>query len=147
MGPVNFSCIVFWLRPADFWKMVGGIVLGSIAISSYVLPFISVAIKVRFFLKFNICNICKNNISNIFFLNSKLWFDRGAFIFCNKFCEGRINQSINQSINLFLITGYIINALCAVQWNTHISLNTYIWPGLWSGVPPLFFSVTGRNIK
>ena len=34
-------------------------------------------------------------------------------------------QSINQSI-LFLIKRYIINALSAVQWNTHISLNTYI---------------------
>ena len=37
-----------------------------------------------------------------------------------------INQSINQSI-LFLIKRYIINALSAVQWNTHISLNTYIY--------------------
>ena len=36
------------------------------------------------------------------------------------------NQSINQSI-LFLIKRYIINALSAVQWNTHISLNTYIY--------------------
>ena len=35
-------------------------------------------------------------------------------------------QSINQSI-LFLIKRYIINALSAVQWNTHISLNTYIY--------------------
>ena len=37
-----------------------------------------------------------------------------------------INQSINQSF-LFLIKRYIINALSAVQWNTHISLNTYIY--------------------
>ena len=37
----------------------------------------------------------------------------------------RINQSI-QSI-LFLIKCYIINAPSAVQWNTHISLNTYIY--------------------
>ena len=35
-------------------------------------------------------------------------------------------QSINQSI-LFLIKRYIINALSAVQWNTHISLNIYIY--------------------
>ena len=35
-------------------------------------------------------------------------------------------QSINQSI-LFLIKRYIINALSAVQWNTHVSLNTYIY--------------------
>ena len=34
--------------------------------------------------------------------------------------------SINQSI-LFLIKRYIINALSAVQWHTHISLNTYIY--------------------
>ena len=36
-----------------------------------------------------------------------------------------INQSINQF--LFLIKRYIINALSTVQWNTHISLNTYIY--------------------
>ena len=35
-------------------------------------------------------------------------------------------DSINQSI-LFLIKCYIINALSAVQWNTHISLNTRIY--------------------
>ena len=35
-------------------------------------------------------------------------------------------QSINQSI-LFLIKRYIISSLSAVQWNTHISLNTYIY--------------------
>ena len=35
-------------------------------------------------------------------------------------------KPINQSI-LFLIKRYIINALSAVQWNTHISLNTYIY--------------------
>ena len=34
---------------------------------------------------------------------------------------------MNQSINLFLIKRYIINALSAVQWNSHISLNTYIY--------------------
>ena len=34
--------------------------------------------------------------------------------------------SINQSI-LFLIKRYIIDALSAVQWNTHISLNIYIY--------------------
>ena len=34
-------------------------------------------------------------------------------------------KSINQSI--FLIKRYIFNALSAVQWNTHISLNTYIY--------------------
>ena len=37
-----------------------------------------------------------------------------------------VNQSITQLI-LFLIKHYIINALSAVQWNTHISLNTYIY--------------------
>ena len=45
--------------------MVGGIVLGSVAISADVLPCISVAIKASFF-KFNMCNICKNNIANMF---------------------------------------------------------------------------------
>ena len=43
------------------------------------------------------------------------------------------NQSINQSI-LFLIKRYIINALSAVQWNTHISLNTYIYIYIYSEI-------------
>ena len=42
---------------------------------------------------------------------------------CNTYRMARI---IHQSI-LFLIKRYIINALSAVQWNTHISLNTYIY--------------------
>ena len=41
-------------------------------------------------------------------------------------CTASKTQSINQSI-LFLIKRYIINALSAVQWNAHISLNTYIY--------------------
>ena len=41
-------------------------------------------------------------------------------------CTFSFNQSISQSI-LFLIKCYIINALSSVQWNTHISLNTYIY--------------------
>ena len=47
------------------------------------------------------------------------------FLVCKSFLAQCI-QSINQSI-LFLIKCYIINALSAVQWNTHISLNTYIY--------------------
>ena len=50
-----------FLPPARFWKMTGGIVWGSVAISADVLGHISVAIKASF-LKFNMCNICKNNI-------------------------------------------------------------------------------------
>ena len=42
-------------------------------------------------------------------------------------------QSINQSI-LFLIKHYIINVLSAVQWNTHISLNTYIYIYIYSEI-------------
>ena len=41
-------------------------------------------------------------------------------------CTLSLFQSINQSI-LFLIKRYIINALSAVQWNTHICLNTYLY--------------------
>ena len=47
-----------------FLKMAGGIVLGSVAVSADVLPYISVAIKASF-LKFGMCNICKNNIAKI----------------------------------------------------------------------------------
>ena len=51
--------------------MVGGIVLGSIAVSAIsavsadVLFYISVAIKGSF-LKLGMCNICKNNIAKMF---------------------------------------------------------------------------------
>ena len=48
--------------------------------------------------------------------NALLWYTCGPVKY----------QSINQSI-LFLVKRYIINALSAVQWNTHISLNTYIY--------------------
>ena len=54
-----------------FLKTAGGIVLGSVAVSAVsavsadVLPYISVAIKASF-LKFGMCNICKNNIAKMF---------------------------------------------------------------------------------
>ena len=51
--------------------MVGGIVLGSVAVSAVsavsadVFPYISVAIKASF-LKLGMCNVCKNNIAKMF---------------------------------------------------------------------------------
>ena len=48
-----------------FLKTAGGIVLGSVAVSADVLPYISVAIKASF-LKLGMCNICKNNIAKMF---------------------------------------------------------------------------------
>ena len=48
--------------------MAGGIVLGSVAVSAVsvdVLPYISVAIKASFF-NLGMCNICKNNIAEMF---------------------------------------------------------------------------------
>ena len=48
--------------------------LGSVAVSANVLLPLSVAIKASFS-KFNMCNICKNNIAKMFlsfFLNAKL---------------------------------------------------------------------------
>ena len=62
-----FPCLGF-LPPARFWKTVGGIVLGSVAVSAVsadVLLYISVAIKASF-LKLGMCNICKNNIAKMF---------------------------------------------------------------------------------
>ena len=65
------------LPPAQFWKTAGGIVLGSVAVSGVsavsadLLPYISVAIKASF-LKFAMCNICKNDIAKMvldFFYN------------------------------------------------------------------------------
>ena len=64
---------VFTSRP--FLKTVGGIVLGSVAVSADVLLYISVAIKASF-LKLGMCNICKNNIAKMFldfFLHLKLF--------------------------------------------------------------------------
>ena len=86
------------LPPACFWKTARGIVLGSItvsAVSSDILPYISVAIKANF-LRVNMCNICKNNILKMFlvFSNSKLlrvWI--GFFlIFCKTSCECGISK-------------------------------------------------------
>ena len=58
------STVVITSRP--FLKTAGGIVLGSVAVSADVLPYISVAIKASF-LKLGMCNICKNNIAkNVF---------------------------------------------------------------------------------
>ena len=58
------SCrTIFTSRP--FLKTAGGIVLGSVAVSADVLPYISVAIKASF-LKLGMCNICKNNIAKVF---------------------------------------------------------------------------------
>ena len=54
---------LFTSRP--FLKTAGGIVLGSVAVSADVLPYISVAIKASF-LKLGMCNICKNNIAKMF---------------------------------------------------------------------------------
>ena len=56
------SCFIT-SRP--FLKTAGGIVLGSVAVSADVLPYISVAIKASF-LKLGMCNICKNNIAKMF---------------------------------------------------------------------------------
>ena len=60
-----------FLPPARFSKTAGGIVLGSVAVSAVsavsadVLLYISVAIKDSF-LKLGMCNICKNNIAEMF---------------------------------------------------------------------------------
>ena len=45
--------------------MAGDIVLGSVAVSADFLPYNSVAIKASF-MKFALCNICKNNIAKMF---------------------------------------------------------------------------------
>ena len=58
--------LVITSRP--FLKTAGDIVLGSVAVSAVsvdVLPYISVAIKASF-LKLGMCNICKNNIAEMF---------------------------------------------------------------------------------
>ena len=78
--------VAFWLPPTRFWKTAGGIVLGSVAVSADVLPYISVAIKASFS-KLAMCNMCKNSIAKMFLdfflkiLNCS--FDRG-FLFLVK---------------------------------------------------------------
>ena len=67
--PINkyfLAPLIFTSSP--FLKTAGGIVLGSVAVSTVsadVLPYISVAIKASF-LKLGMCNICKNNIAKMF---------------------------------------------------------------------------------
>ena len=74
------------LPPARFWKIVGGIVLESVAVSAFsadVLPYITVAITASF-LKLGMCNICKNNIAKMFLDFFKILncsFDRGLLNF------------------------------------------------------------------
>ena len=65
----TFELYVYILPLARFWKMAGSIVLGSDAVSADVLLYISVAIKASF-LKFDMCNICKNNIAKMFLVFS-----------------------------------------------------------------------------
>ena len=63
--------------------MAGGFILGSVAVSADVLPYISVAIKASF-LKFAMCNKCKNNITKMFLDFLKILnclFDRGFLLF------------------------------------------------------------------
>ena len=60
-----------FLPPAHFWKAAGGIVWGSIAVSAVstdVLPYISVATKASFlkFAKIVMCNMCKTNIAKMY---------------------------------------------------------------------------------
>ena len=73
--------------------MAGGIVLGSVTVSAAsanVLLHILVAIKASF-LKFNICNICKNCMAQIFLVFSKckiVDLIEFFFIFCKKTLGG-----------------------------------------------------------
>ena len=76
---VTDYCGVFTSRPFLKTATAGGIVLGSVAVSADVLPYISVAIKASF-LKLGMCNICKNNIAKMFLDSLKILncsFDRG----------------------------------------------------------------------
>ena len=57
--------VVHFVTSRPLLKTAGGIVLGSVAVSADVLPYISVAIKASF-LKLGMCNICKNNIAEVF---------------------------------------------------------------------------------
>ena len=64
---MNFLKVSLLLPPARFCKTAGGIVLGSVAVSTIsvdILLYISVAIKASF-LKLGMCNICKNNIAKM----------------------------------------------------------------------------------
>ena len=83
--PIDFKTCQYldFLPPARFWKTAGGIVLGSVAVSADVLPYISVAIKASF-LKLGMRNTCKNNIAKMFsdfFKILNCSFDRGFLNF------------------------------------------------------------------
>ena len=62
---VSLSPLITLLPPVRFWRTAGGIVLGSVAVSADVSPYISVALRASF-LKLGRCNICKNNIATMF---------------------------------------------------------------------------------
>ena len=89
----NRKHIIITSRP--FLKTAGGIVLGSVAVSADVLPYISVAIKASF-LKLGMCNICKNNIAKIFLDFFKILncsFDRCFLNFWQKiFCAQNLKN-------------------------------------------------------
>ena len=59
--------------------------------SGDVLPYISVAIKASF-LKFKMCNIYKNNITNFFPKFKIVDLIKFFFIFCKKSCESGISK-------------------------------------------------------
>ena len=101
---LNLFTVIFTSRP--FLKTAGGIVLGSVAVSAVsaisadVLPYISVAIKASF-LKFGMCNICKNNIAKMFLdLKKKLncSFDRR---FLNFFVKNRLRAESQKPLGGF----------------------------------------------
>ena len=79
------SSLVGFLPPTHFQKTAGGFVLGSVAVSTDILLHILVAIAS--FLKFNMCNICKNNIAKMLLFFSKCKIVDFFLIFCKKiFC-------------------------------------------------------------
>ena len=78
----TLACDDYFFTSRPFLKMAGGIVLGSVAVSTVsadVLLYISVAIKASF-LKLGMGNICKNNIAKMFLDFFKMYncaFDKG----------------------------------------------------------------------
>ena len=111
--------------------MAGGIVLGSVAVSAVstdVLPYISVAIKASF-LKLGMCNICKNNIAKMFldFLKFKIVHLIEVFlIFGKKFCAQNLK---NRWVDFHKIctagTSMLIDVQCKLMFKSDFKILSY----------------------
>ena len=160
VNPSCFPCMVSTFCSPHFYLPAGGIVLGSVAVSTVsavsavsadVLPYISVAIKASF-LKLGMCNICKNNIAKMFLDFFKILncsFDRRFLNFWQKiFCARNLK---NRWVDFHKIctagTSKLVDVQCKFMCKSHNTILSYgrfkilvlACPGWGDGNDPDFF--------